>query len=145
MFKSVLTPPTCKRSGLEGKLVVDIAAGGKIRDSNDVYLALTDKGEVYSWGAGDFRRCGSAASTLLSGGKDPTETSKKKVPRVIDQLRGLSVVRVFCGGWAPGSGTLCLALCKNGTVYTWGQAFGTAHEPPSMVDPLASSVEYPKG
>ena len=59
MFKSVLTPPTCKRSGLEGKLVVDIAAGGKIRDSNDVYLALTDKGEVYSWGAGDFRCCGS--------------------------------------------------------------------------------------
>ena len=93
----------------------------------------------------ECRRCGSAASTLLSGGKDPTETSKKKVPRVIDQLRGLSVVRVFCGGWAPGSGTLCLALCKNGTVYTWGQAFGTAHDPPSMVDPLASSVEYPKG
>ena len=76
---ALLTPPACKRA-LDGKNVVDIACGGNVRDASDVYLALTDKGEVYSWGAGDFRR------PLVS----PAE-HKNRMPRVIDQLRVCNV------------------------------------------------------
>ena len=72
---ALLTPPACKRA-LDGKNVVDIGCGGNVRDASDVYLALTDKGEVYSWGAGDFRR-----PLVL-----PAE-HKNRMPRVIDQLR----------------------------------------------------------
>ena len=57
-------------------------------------------------------------------------------------LQGLNVTKVYCGSW-NGTGTLCLALCKNGTVYTWGQAF--AGGPSSDPDTLGSGVEYPKG
>ena len=51
---------------------------------------------------------------------------------------------MYCGGW-NGIGTLCLALCKNGTVYTWGQVFGAGGPSSDPGDPLSSGVEYPKG
>ena len=41
---------------LAGKVFIDIAYGGRFDDKTQVYMALTDKGEVYSWGNGDFRK-----------------------------------------------------------------------------------------
>ena len=58
-------------------------------------------GVVYSWGDGDYGKLG-------RGGSDGC-----KVPKIIDQLQGLDVVRVFCGV------QFSAALTKMGAVYTW--------------------------
>ena len=47
----------------------------------------------------------------------------------------MSVTKIFCGGTNE-SGTLCLGLCKNGTVYTWGQRSNGECGYPKNLEPL---------
>ena len=82
---------------LAGQRVVQVALGS--RDAQT--LALTEDGNVYSWGDGDFGKLG-------RGGSDGCN-----VPHVIDRLNGLEVCQIECGA------QFSLALTKSGQVWTW--------------------------
>ncbi|ESO89418.1 hypothetical protein LOTGIDRAFT_218809 [Lottia gigantea] len=84
---------------LSGQRVIQVACGS--RDAQT--LALTDDGNVYSWGDGDFGKLG-------RGGSDGCN-----VPHVIDRLTGMGVCQIECGA------QFSLALTKSGQVWTWGK------------------------
>lgn len=73
-----------------------------VRCGNQHTLALTDTGEVYSWGHGGYGQLG-------HGDTDP-----KGVPTLIEALAGLKVVQIECGGWHS------VFLTDSGDVYTCG-------------------------
>ena len=86
-------------SALAGHRVVDVACG-----SGDAQtLAVTSEGLVYSWGDGDYGKLG-------RGGSDGSG-----IPRLVDRLSEVGVVRVFCGSQCS------VALDGDGKVYTWGK------------------------
>ncbi|XP_073987726.1 E3 ubiquitin-protein ligase HERC2 isoform X1 [Rhodnius prolixus] len=86
-------------SALKGQHIVDVACG-----SGDAQtLAVTETGLVYSWGDGDYGKLG-------RGGSDGS-----KMPKLIERLQGVYVVRVFCGN------QFSLALTSNGQLYSWGK------------------------
>lgn len=64
-------------------------------------LALTDDGNVWSWGDGDFGKLG-------RGGSEGCQ-----VPQPVERLKGEGVIKVECGA------QFSLALTKAGLVYTW--------------------------
>ncbi|CAH1964040.1 unnamed protein product [Acanthoscelides obtectus] len=84
---------------LLGKRVIQVACGS--RDAQT--LALTDDGQVFSWGDGDFGKLG-------RGGSDGCD-----VPRCVERLTSLGVVQVECGA------QFSLALNRAGEVWTWGK------------------------
>ena len=82
---------------LKGSRVIDVACG-----SGDAQtLCVTDDGDVWSWGDGDYGKLG-------RGGSDGC-----KVPIRVDSLHGMAVVKVECGS------QFSVALTKSGAVYTW--------------------------
>ncbi|CAH1402584.1 unnamed protein product [Nezara viridula] len=86
-------------SALKGLHIVDVACG-----SGDAQtLAVTDLGSVYSWGDGDYGKLG-------RGGSDGS-----KLPKLVERLQGIHVVRVFCGN------QFSLALTTSGELYSWGK------------------------
>ncbi|XP_068082847.1 E3 ubiquitin-protein ligase HERC2 [Anabrus simplex] len=86
-------------AGLKGHRVVDVACG-----SGDAQtLVVTDAGLVFSWGDGDYGKLG-------RGGSDGS-----KLPKLVDKLQGVDVVKVYCGA------QFSLALTKTGAVYSWGK------------------------
>nr|KAF6270751.1 HECT and RLD domain containing E3 ubiquitin protein ligase 2 [Myotis myotis] len=86
-------------AGLKGLKVIDVACG-----SGDAQtLAVTDNGQVWSWGDGDYGKLG-------RGGSDGCKT-----PKLIEKLQDLDVVKVRCGS------QFSVALTKDGQVYSWGK------------------------
>lgn len=82
---------------LAGQRVIQVALGS--RDAQT--LALTDEGNVYSWGDGDFGKLGRGGSEGCN------------VPHLIERLTGLGVCQIECGA------QFSLALTKAGQVWTW--------------------------
>ena len=82
---------------LAGQRVIQISLGS--RDAQT--LALTDDGQVWSWGDGDFGKLGRGGSEGCS------------VPHSIERLAGLGVCQIECGA------QFSLALTKTGQVWTW--------------------------
>ncbi|KAF4026258.1 hypothetical protein G4228_018565 [Cervus hanglu yarkandensis] len=86
-------------AGLKGLKVIDVACG-----SGDAQtLAVTENGQVWSWGDGDYGKLG-------RGGSDGCKT-----PKLIEKLQDLDVVKVRCGS------QFSIALTKDGQVYSWGK------------------------
>ncbi|XP_037554244.1 E3 ubiquitin-protein ligase HERC2 [Nematolebias whitei] len=84
---------------LKGHKVVDVACG-----SGDAQtLAVTENGQVWSWGDGDYGKLG-------RGGSDGCKT-----PKLVEKLQDLDIVKVCCGS------QFSVALTKDGQVYTWGK------------------------
>lgn len=85
--------------GLDGLVLVDIAAGGWHS------MALTADGEVYAWGRGEHGR--------LGFGEDK---SSKMVPQRVQLLVGKTILQVSCGG------THSVALSDTGRMFSFGRA-----------------------
>ncbi|XP_048855280.1 LOW QUALITY PROTEIN: E3 ubiquitin-protein ligase HERC2 [Brienomyrus brachyistius] len=86
-------------TGLKGLKVLDVACG-----SGDAQtLAVTENGQVWSWGDGDYGKLG-------RGGSDGCKT-----PKPVEKLQDLDIVKVCCGS------QFSMALTKEGQVYTWGK------------------------
>ncbi|XP_023810269.2 E3 ubiquitin-protein ligase HERC2 isoform X5 [Oryzias latipes] len=86
-------------TALKGQKVVDVACG-----SGDAQtLAVTENGQVWSWGDGDYGKLG-------RGGSDGCKT-----PKLVEKLQDLDIVKVCCGS------QFSVALTKDGQVYTWGK------------------------
>ncbi|CAB3375688.1 Hypothetical predicted protein [Cloeon dipterum] len=66
-------------------------------------LALTENGEVYSWGEGDDGKLG-------HGSKNTCEK-----PKIVEVLLGKEVINVACGG------AHSAAITSSGEIYTWGK------------------------
>ncbi|XP_063244096.1 E3 ubiquitin-protein ligase HERC2 isoform X2 [Bacillus rossius redtenbacheri] len=84
---------------LLGIRVVQAACGS--RDAQT--LALSDEGQVFSWGDGDFGKLGRGGSEGCN------------VPHNIERLNNLGVFQIECGA------QFSLALTKSGQVWTWGK------------------------
>lgn len=77
--------------------MIDIACG-----SGDAQtLCVTEGGQVWSWGDGDYGKLG-------RGGSDGC-----KEPQVVDKLEGHDIIRVECGS------QFSVALSKDGVLFTW--------------------------
>uniref|UniRef100_A0A3Q1BBT6 HECT-type E3 ubiquitin transferase n=1 Tax=Amphiprion ocellaris TaxID=80972 RepID=A0A3Q1BBT6_AMPOC len=86
-------------TALKGLKVMDVACG-----SGDAQtLAVTENGQVWSWGDGDYGKLG-------RGGSDGCKT-----PKLVEKLQDLDIVKVCCGS------QFSVALTKDGQVYTWGK------------------------
>uniref|UniRef100_A0A673CTH4 E3 ubiquitin-protein ligase HERC2 n=1 Tax=Sphaeramia orbicularis TaxID=375764 RepID=A0A673CTH4_9TELE len=86
-------------TALKGLKVVDVACG-----SGDAQtLAVTENGQVWSWGDGDYGKLG-------RGGSDGCKT-----PKLVEKLQDLDIVKVCCGS------QFSVSLTKDGQVYTWGK------------------------
>ncbi|CAB0032033.1 unnamed protein product [Trichogramma brassicae] len=83
---------------LADKNVVQIACG------NTYSAAVTDAGEIYTWGRANYGRLGHGNFEDLS------------VPALVKNMEGQVVTHVACG--VGNSGTLCCT--QDGTVYSWG-------------------------
>ncbi|KAK0097381.1 hypothetical protein PV326_002182 [Microctonus aethiopoides] len=86
-------------TALNGHVVTHVACGS----GDSQTLCVTASGIVFSWGDGDFGKLG-------RGGSDGT-----KIPKIIDKLLDINVVKVYCGG------QFSAALTAHGEVYTWGK------------------------
>ena len=80
--------------GLKGHHVTKVSCGS--RDAQT--LALTDEGQVWSWGDGDFGKLG-------RGGSEGTN-----IPQNVESLNGLGVIQIECGA------QFSLCLTKSGQV-----------------------------
>ncbi|XP_059922232.1 E3 ubiquitin-protein ligase HERC2 isoform X1 [Gadus macrocephalus] len=86
-------------TALKGLKVLDVACG-----SGDAQtLAVTENGQVWSWGDGDYGKLG-------RGGSDGCKT-----PKLVEKLQDLDIEKVCCGS------QFSVALTKEGQVYTWGK------------------------
>lgn len=80
-----------------GHKVIDVACG-----SGDAQtLCITEGGQVWSWGDGDYGKLG-------RGGSDGCKT-----PLSVDKLEGHCICRVECGS------QFSVALSTDGTLFTW--------------------------
>lgn len=77
--------------------VIDVACGSRDAQS----ICCTDKGEVYTWGDGDFGKLGLGGSTHC------------ELPTLVKGLSGENVNRVFCGA------QFTAALSSTGNIWTW--------------------------
>ncbi|GFU31029.1 e3 ubiquitin-protein ligase HERC2, partial [Nephila pilipes] len=82
----------------KGVNIIDISFS---RDSQT--LAVSDSGTVYAWGEEESRK-------VNRNGCEDTKT-----PKVVDKLSGIDIYRVYSGV------DICIALARNGDVYTWGK------------------------
>ncbi|EKX53607.1 hypothetical protein GUITHDRAFT_160884 [Guillardia theta CCMP2712] len=89
--------------GLDGIKIVKIAAG------QYHVLALSDIGEVYSWGWGGSGTPGAGVGALGHGDK-----ASLPVPKRIERLNGEKITNISCGAKHS------VALSQDGTMFTWG-------------------------
>ncbi|CAL1297267.1 unnamed protein product [Larinioides sclopetarius] len=85
-------------SSFKGINMVDISFS---RDSQT--LAVSDSGIVFAWGEEESRK-------VSRNGCDESKT-----PKVVEKLTGIDICRVYSGV------DICIALARNGDVYTWGK------------------------
>lgn len=104
-------------TALNGHVVVHVACGSGDSQS----LCVTASGIVFSWGDGDYGKLG-------RGGSDGS-----KIPKIVDKLLDIDVVKVYCGG------QFSAALTAQGDVYTWGK--GSTHR---LGHGNEDHVRYPK-
>jgi alpha-tubulin suppressor-like RCC1 family protein len=92
-------PQPRRVEALQGRRVQSIAAG------KQHVLALTEEGEVWAWGRGEFGRLGLGGS------------GNQLLPQRIDALTGagLEVAGVVCGS------SFSAAVLRDGQLYTWGR------------------------
>jgi len=81
---------------LKGVIAVQVACGTHHTG------ILSDAGEVYTWGSGEFGKLGHGDDT------------SKQVPSVVESLRGSVVRWLACGGFHSA------AVLDNGEAWTWG-------------------------
>uniref|UniRef100_A0A8D3C2G8 HECT-type E3 ubiquitin transferase n=1 Tax=Scophthalmus maximus TaxID=52904 RepID=A0A8D3C2G8_SCOMX len=91
--------PKLIQGPLQGKVVVCVSAG--YRHS----AAVSEDGELYTWGEGDFGRLGK-----LGHG----DTNRVYKPKVVEALQGMFIRKVCAGSQSS------LALTSTGQVYAWG-------------------------
>ena len=95
--------------GLEGVVVVDIACGGWHS------VAITEEGDVYVWGRGEYGRLGLGE-----------KGASKLVPRRVEGLEGHKVVEASAGG------THTVVVTEDGRMFIWGRGsfgrLGTGNE-----------------
>src|SRR5690349_12824171 len=84
-----------------GTQIVDVAAGFSHM------LAVTSKGEVYSWGHGTMGQLGHGEGK--SG-------RRAKAPKLVEGLRGVAVARVFAGGFYSVAVTSTPAITLNSLI-----------------------------
>ena len=89
-------------TALNGHKVTHVACGS----GDSQTLCATASGIVFSWGDGDYGKLG-------RGGSDGS-----KIPKIVDKLLDINIVKVFCGG------QFSAALTIHGEVYTWGKGDG---------------------
>ncbi len=120
--------PALVKTLAEAKVnIVDIGVGALHN------LAVTDKGEVYSWGCNDDGAIG----------RTTKEDASEMLPDKVEGLEGVHVVKVSCGA------SHSLALTDNGEVYSWGAyrdasglvGFNTAEKRQMQ----AQRVDFPAG
>ncbi|KAK4429184.1 RCC1 domain-containing protein RUG3, mitochondrial [Sesamum alatum] len=97
--------------------IVQIASGGYHS------LALTDKGEVLSWGHGGQGQLGH--SSLHS----------RKIPEPVEALANERVTYIACGGSSSA------AITDNGKLYMWGNAADSQLGVPGLQDVQSSPIE----
>ncbi|KAJ2952078.1 hypothetical protein O0L34_g4345 [Tuta absoluta] len=66
--------------------------------------ALTNNGEIYTWGANTYGQCGLG-----------TITNKEMKPQLVSSLQGIPIALIACGH------NHTFALSKSGAVYGWGR------------------------
>ncbi|MQL97247.1 hypothetical protein Taro_029942 [Colocasia esculenta] len=106
--------------GLEGVRVIQIASGGYHS------LALTDKGEVLSWGHGGHGQLGHQS------------IKNQKVPLLVESLAKEHVIYIACGGSSSA------AVTDTGKLYMWGNARDCQLGVPGLPDvqPLPLEVKF---
>lgn len=102
---------------LEKRCITQIACGGYHS------LALTDKGEVLSWGHGGHGQLGHPS------------IKNQQVPLIIEALANENIVYVTCGGSSSA------AITDKGKLYMWGNARDCQLGVPGLPDIQASPVE----
>ncbi|XP_015126576.1 probable E3 ubiquitin-protein ligase HERC4 isoform X2 [Diachasma alloeum] len=101
--------------GLGARVIVQMACGLKHG------LALTNNGELYSWGS-------NAEGQLGLG----TDTKSELKPKLITSLAAIPIAFVACGGHHS------VVVSKSGAIYAWGRnTFG------QLGVPLTGNVHYP--
>ncbi|XP_018392810.1 PREDICTED: RCC1 and BTB domain-containing protein 1-like [Cyphomyrmex costatus] len=96
MNQTTTNTPKLVNITFNGEKIVNISCGMTFT------LAVTEKGEVYSWGENDVGQLG------IGHYEDTT------IPTLISSLRGTVIVKVACGNQHT------LALTDKGNLYVWG-------------------------
>ncbi|XP_014251481.1 E3 ubiquitin-protein ligase HERC2 isoform X1 [Cimex lectularius] len=76
----------------------------KIACGSSYSAAVTDKGELFTWGRGNYGRLGHGSSEDVA------------VPTIVSALKGLHIVDIACGS----GDAQTLAVTEAGLVYSWG-------------------------
>lgn len=100
--KDTIHPVPKRHEALKSQAIVDVAAG------EYHYLALSQTGEVYSWGDNEYGSCGNGQ--VLSDLPGP-----EKVDFFDSLPQGDKVQRIFA------SGASSAALTRTGKLYAWGK------------------------
>ena len=109
-------PTRINQISLSGETIENVSCGGTIKDGTSFYFVLTTSGKVFSWGDNKLGNLGRQQSEEFDA------------PKIVDKLQGMHVTEIHCGD------QFCLAVCGNGTVYTWGKSdqyrlgYGTSDE-----------------
>ncbi|XP_060188437.1 RCC1 domain-containing protein RUG3, mitochondrial [Lycium barbarum] len=102
---------------LEGVRVIQIASGGYHS------LALTDKGEVLSWGHGGHGQLGNSS------------LQNQKVPTPVEALAHEKIIYISCGGSSSA------AITDGGKLYVWGYAKDCQLGVPGLPEKQSSPIE----
>ncbi|XP_021187331.1 probable E3 ubiquitin-protein ligase HERC3 isoform X2 [Helicoverpa armigera] len=84
--------------GLATRNVIQVACGAYHS------IALTNNGDLFSWGANSYGQCGLG-----------TMTNKEMIPQAITSLLGVPIAMIACGS------NHTFALSKSGAVFGWGK------------------------
>jgi alpha-tubulin suppressor-like RCC1 family protein len=123
---NVSQPSPALVEGLAGVRVAGVSVGGTGRDGAHM-LALDREGRVWSWGAGEYGRCGNGRSS-------------QPLPARVEILEeaGGRFVGVAAGG------AHSLAVREDGALWAWGKSeTGQLGMGPALVADLHSFEEYP--
>ena len=103
---SSMQPTPIQVEGLDGVKIVQVAAG------QHHVLALSDQGEVFSWGWGGSSMPGSSVAGGSVGALGHGDTQKQPVPKLVAGIANVS--HVACGSKHS------IALDGQGDLYSWG-------------------------
>lgn len=108
-------------NGLIDVHVVEVACGSSGDESSGAHtLALTDTGEVWSWGDGEHGKLGSGRNENV------------RAPRKLNDLSDVEVCKVFCSEFYS------FALTVDARLYAWGKTSENFNDsiPPTLVPGL---------
>ena len=94
---AVVARPRRVEGALKGKRVVGVSCG------RECTVCVTDKGEVFSFGADDYGQLGQGKARRF-----------QNTPKLVRPLRGKKVTQVSCGEYHT------VAVTEAGEVYSWG-------------------------